>query len=366
MPRSARAGEPAIEAWFSTPEMSSPSGPTACTDYHDYRRQPFDAYDPCDNVLFRLPQAGPRRPPPFDSLSTAMTLLAEQRAHAGRTASASGISGPPQTTRLHVLSQHVERVTEEGREWIDYAPDRHARRAGGTDAAFDSRRCTQQAAAAVPHAGSRNRPRSAPTKPASTIPPPVPPTCTPWECRNRRRSSIAFRRGTSNAFSTDSHAGRAAMDDYRAIVRAPLPPMDYMWWCDLPRVVYRKGDKLRTDYVEQLDRRPARRRASERGRRPGPLVAQTRWNLSTCIRNMSCTLRRIVLGRLKRSRVRASLPPRSRRSRSTISTPSAASRLRSTMPTGPSSPAVRPWASAARTATRSWRRILRVVRRAAS
>jgi len=60
-------------------------------------------------------------------------------------------------------------------------------------------------------------------------------------------------------------AGRERMDNYRAVFVMHLEGIDSMWWTDRPMIMYRKGDKFRTDYVSSWsgDLRAAERPAED-------------------------------------------------------------------------------------------------------
>ena len=55
--------------------------------------------------------------------------------------------------------------------------------------------------------------------------------------------------GDLKRISGNTQAGRERMDNYRAVFVNRIEGIDYIWWTERPKILYRKGDRFRTDYV---------------------------------------------------------------------------------------------------------------------
>jgi hypothetical protein len=245
--RAVRDGDRVVEAWFSIPQDVVAFRSDRVREYRDYRRKLFYAYDPAEKVLYQLPEVGKRRPTRFESMATAMTLLAEQERTLEKPLERLEFLGRKREG-MQVVSQQVERVTDEGREWIDYRLSvKHAVLAEPmqilirVDALTRLPRLFRMEAPGIRQAPIDETWFDYPqTGPADVYALGVPKSATLVD---------RVPQGDLKKILAALQAGRSGMDDYRAIVVRHSLAMDYLWWCDLPHVIYRKGNKLRTDYV---------------------------------------------------------------------------------------------------------------------
>jgi hypothetical protein len=249
--RSVRPSGRKIENWYSLPQKIVAFRGNDTIEYHDHHRKVYDSYDEKEQVLYRLPAANEGRLNQYESAVNAITALFQLGRPVDKPLETLDFLGSDREG-MKLVSQDVEKVTENGRSWLDYRLTvTHPELTGPmtlwfrVDAASKlprlfrmewvskGERVSGETQFDYPESGPRDVyalgvPRAA--KIVDRVP-----------RDDVRRIVMAL------------EAGRERMDPYRAVFVRHGARLDYAWWCDMPSVFYRQGDKLRTDEVARWE-----------------------------------------------------------------------------------------------------------------
>jgi hypothetical protein len=235
------------EAWYSTSQAISALRRPDSIEYRDYRLQVYYSYDLKEQVLYRSPDVTRSPSNYYESMAAAIAVLFQQ----GRT-----LDKPlehldflsPDRNKMKVLDQEMKKVTENGQSWLEYrmtvsAPDlaEPAHLFFRVDEATKlPQLCRFEGKLHGKLSVSETRFDYPEKGPADVYAVGVPKSAkfvdrVPTGDLKRILETLA--------------AGRERMDNYRAVFVMHLDGTDSKWWTDLPVIMYRKGDKFRTDYV---------------------------------------------------------------------------------------------------------------------
>jgi hypothetical protein len=216
-------------------------------EYRDYRLHVYHSYDLKEQVLYRGPDLSRHPIDTFEPMVMALTVLAKEDRPADKPLEHLGFLGVD-TMKWRVLDQQVEKVSEDGRAWLDYRmtvadpkldqPIRLLFRVDVTNRL--PRMCRIEGQWNGKPATSETRFDYPEKGPGDVYDLGVPKTAKLVDrlpSHDIQKILEALR------------AGRERMDNYRAVFVQHQEPTDYSWWCDLPMTFYRKGDKFRADYV---------------------------------------------------------------------------------------------------------------------
>jgi hypothetical protein len=235
------------EIWYSPSRETLASRRDNSLEYEDYRLQVYYSFDPEEQVVYRGPVVWRPRAEGTESMATALRVLFGPKRQGDQSLEPLPFLGPNRD-RLKVVGQATERVNEQGRTWLLYRlevkdlntgqPVRmlfrvdaqthlpHLCRIEGT---HDGKPVTVETSYDYPEKGPADiydlgAPRSA--KFVDRLPDP-----------DLKRILDTLQ------------AGRERMDNYRAVFINRCDDLKDSWYRELPLVFYRKGMKLRADYV---------------------------------------------------------------------------------------------------------------------
>ena len=194
---------------------------------------------------------------------TAIKVLLQSERTIDRPLDQLGFLGP-EREKMKLLDQKVEKVTEQGRVWLDYRltvshpgsnePMKMLFRVNAAtklpemcrmEGQWDGKPVTTETHFDFPEKG-----------PADIYDLGVPRTA---KFVNRVPS------GDLDRIWKTLQAGRQRMDNYRAIKVMRIDGMEYAWWTDLPMIFYRKGFQVPRRLRGHLDGQPRRCQTSRRG-----------------------------------------------------------------------------------------------------
>jgi hypothetical protein len=235
-----------METWFSPAKNVIAMKRSDAIVYEDYRLRISETYDTKDGVITRVPIVWKSLGRGIESMVVALkALLQEERPSREPLASLEFLG--PKREEMTLLDQRVERVTKAGHAWLDYSltvagppAGRPVRLLFRVDVAtklpslcrisgqLDDKPVTREIHFDYPQAGPADLfglgvPRSA--KLVDRVP-----------------------AGDVKRILEIVKAGRARMDNYRALFVQRLDLPGYAWWTDTPIIFYRKGAMLRSDY----------------------------------------------------------------------------------------------------------------------
>jgi hypothetical protein len=251
------------EAWYSASQAISVLRRPDSIEYRDYRLQVYYSYDFKEQVLYRSPDFTRSPSNYYESMATGITVLVQQERALDKPLEHLDFLGYKRDKdNVKLLDQEMKKVTEDGHVWLDYRmkvsapeltePARLLFRADATTKLprlyrFEGRWNGKPAVAETrfdyPEKG-----------PADVYDVGVPKTA---------KFVDRVPTGDLERISEALAAGRERMDNYRAVFVMHLDGADSKWWADLPMIMYRKGDKFRTDNVSGWsgDLMPAKRPA---------------------------------------------------------------------------------------------------------
>jgi hypothetical protein len=245
--REVRDSGKTTEAWYSPSQAISALRSDTSTEHRDYRVGVYLRYDAKEQVLYRLPDVSRNPSDQIEMLTTAMSVLLQNERTVEKPLQHLGFFGP-QRSQMKVLDQSVERIAEGERKWLDYRmtvtmPDQAEpmrllfRVDAGTklpevcriDGHWQGKVAIKEVRFDYPDKGPMDV----------------------YEMGVPKTAQLVDRipTGDLKRIWESLQAGRERMDDYRAVFVKHTENIDSMWWTDLPGMMYRKGDKLRADYV---------------------------------------------------------------------------------------------------------------------
>jgi hypothetical protein len=241
------SGEHQSEVWFAPAKHVLVTRYDGSITYEDYLARVVDSYDPREGVVYHAPIVWHSRAHYYETMVEALATLLQGDRAPEKPLARLDFLGPERET-MRVVNQRVERLTDGGRAWLDYylvvndpkspKPLRMLFRVDAVtrlpslsrvDHVNDGNSFTVETRFDYPETG-----------PADIYDLGVPKTAK----RVDRVPADDIQRILDTI-----RAGRVRMDDYRAIFVMHLDGLDYSWWLDIPQIFYRKGMKLRADYV---------------------------------------------------------------------------------------------------------------------
>jgi hypothetical protein len=237
----------AWETWYSPARdiLASRRGETL--EFEDYRTQVYHSYDPADQTVYRGPVVWRSRAEGLESMAAGLKVLFEQKPSDDRSLAPLGFLGPDRD-RMKVVSQKVEKLSEQGRDWLVYRLE-----VNDLDSGQPLRMLFRvDARTNLPHLCRIEGVHDG--KPASLE--------TVYDYPEKGPADIYDLGAPRTAKFIDRlpdddikrildtlQAGRERMDNYRAVFINRCEALKDSWYYELPIVFYRKGQKLRADYV---------------------------------------------------------------------------------------------------------------------
>jgi hypothetical protein len=240
-------GQTDSEIWYSPARDVTASRHGSTLEYEDYRLQVFYSYDPAEQVVYRGPVVWRSRAEGLTSMAADLKLLCEQKHPGDQPLALLGFLGPGRD-RLKLVSQAMERVSEQGRDWLVYRLT-----VKDSDSGQPVRMLFRvDAQTKLPHVCRTEGIQDG--KPVSVETHYDYPAAGPvdiYDLGAPRTAKFVDRlpAGDLKRILDTLQVGRERMDNYRAIFINRCDDLKGSWYHELPMVFYRKGMKLRADYI---------------------------------------------------------------------------------------------------------------------
>jgi hypothetical protein len=215
--------------------------------FEDHRLDVYYSYDPAEQVVYRGPVVWRSQAGENESMAAAIKVLLQSERTVDRPLDQLGFLGP-EREKMKLLDQSVKKVTEQGRDWLDYRLTvSHAGATQPMKMLFRVNAVTKLPEMCRMEGHWDGKPVSVETHfdfpekgPADIYDLGVPRTA---------RFVDRVPSGDLDRIWKTLQAGRQWMDNYRAIFVVRHEGIEYAWWTAMPTMFYRKGPKLRADYV---------------------------------------------------------------------------------------------------------------------
>ncbi|MBC8355221.1 MAG: hypothetical protein H8E66_24870 [Planctomycetes bacterium] len=227
------------ETWYSPSKGISASRHKGWTEYHDHQLKVYYSYDMKEGVLYRVPESSPRRM--SESMTAILPLLLQDEQLVDAPLERMEFLGPLRE-EMKLVEQTLRRVEDGDRQWLEFDlkvqfreepmqmlfrvdPDTKLPQLCRFEGRWEGKEMVSEKRFDYPEKG-----------PADVYELGVPETAklvdrVPSEDIERILKTI--------------RVGRDRMDNYRAIVITHRP--NQKWWLERPLIMYRKGDKFRSD-----------------------------------------------------------------------------------------------------------------------
>jgi hypothetical protein len=239
------------EVWYSAKDDASASRSEDWIEYHDHGLKIYYSYDMGEQVLYRVPEYTPRRSSEYAMIAESLRLLLRSGKPPEKPLERLQFLGGGDA-KPELLEQTLDRVNEDGQQWLDYRltvrysqipepvrwlfrvdPETMLPRMSRVEGKWEGK----------------------PTESEQRFDYPVDGPASIYELGVPRTTKLVDRVPSDDIVRIldTLRAGRRRMDDYRAIVVDRMDDPGYPWWLNLqPLVLYRKGDKTRSDWLEEL------------------------------------------------------------------------------------------------------------------
>ncbi len=245
--RTVLADQGESEAWFSPTKDISAERQGGSARYEDYRLQIYYSYDPAEQVLYRVPLVGTSQATEFGSLFDALKILVQSDRPPEKPLAHLGFLGS-ERDKMTVLDQRMEKITEQNHTWLDYRITvKYAEAAEPVRTWFrvDTRTKLPQMCRIEGHhdgkAATLEIQFDYPEKGPADI----------FDLGVPKAAKLVDRvpAGDLKLIVESLNAGRARMDNYRAVFVRLSDRIDQSWWTKFPEFFYRKGDRYRRDFM---------------------------------------------------------------------------------------------------------------------
>jgi hypothetical protein len=235
------------ELWYSPAKEIMAWRGRDSIQYEDYRLQVYYTYIPGEQILYRGPVVWRSRADEFESMAMCLRALFQHDRPAAQPLSHLGSLGPDREM-MKVVDQGMEKVVDQGRTWLDYRLKVNDLKLGHpVQMLFRVDASTKLPQLSRIEGVLEGKPVAVetwydyPEKGPADI----------YDLGVPRTAKLIDRvpAGDLKRILETLRAGRDRMDDYKAVFVQHLPGIKAAWWTDLPIVFYRKGRKLRADYV---------------------------------------------------------------------------------------------------------------------
>ena len=246
--RAVHADESVGEGWFSPIKDIAASRWRGIAKYEDFRLQVYYSYDPAEQVLYRGPIVEMTSPASqFESMFEALKVLLQGDRLPEKPLAHLDFLGS-ERDKIKVLDQRMEKVTEKDHTWLDYR------------ITFKSSESTEPVRMLFRVDASTKLPQMCRAeghqdgKPATLeiqfdYPEKGPADIYDLDVPKTAKLVDRVPAGDLKLIVESLKAGRARMDDYRAVFVQQYDRINHEWWNAFPEVFYRKGDRYRRDLL---------------------------------------------------------------------------------------------------------------------